>query len=35
LIEGIYAASQTYRPGASPIGSAPAVARQLIDAACA
>lgn len=35
LIEGIYAASQTYRPGASPIGSAPGVARQLIDAACA
>ncbi|MHA7235469.1 TetR/AcrR family transcriptional regulator, partial [Burkholderia pseudomallei] len=25
LIEGIYAASQTYRPGASPIGSAPGV----------
>ncbi|KGC89701.1 TetR/AcrR family transcriptional regulator [Burkholderia pseudomallei] len=35
LIEGIYAASQTYRPGAPPIGSAPGVARQLIDAACA
>ncbi|WP_063533618.1 TetR/AcrR family transcriptional regulator [Burkholderia sp. MSMB1589WGS] len=35
LIEGIYAASQTYRPGASPIGGAPGVARQLIDAACA
>ncbi|KGD33084.1 TetR/AcrR family transcriptional regulator [Burkholderia pseudomallei] len=35
LIEGIYAASQTYRPGASPISSAPGVARQLIDAACA
>ncbi|AOJ00790.1 MULTISPECIES: TetR/AcrR family transcriptional regulator [Burkholderia] len=35
LIEGIYAASQTYRPGASPIGCAPRVARQLIDAACA
>ncbi|AOJ67571.1 MULTISPECIES: TetR/AcrR family transcriptional regulator [Burkholderia] len=35
LIEGIYAASQTYRPGASPIGGAPRAARQLIDAACA
>ncbi|WDD96191.1 TetR/AcrR family transcriptional regulator [Burkholderia sp. FERM BP-3421] len=35
LIEGIYAASQTYRPDASPIGEAPRVARLLIDAACA
>ncbi|WP_323123101.1 TetR/AcrR family transcriptional regulator [Burkholderia alba] len=35
LIEGIYAASQTYRPNESPIDSAPRVARLLIDAACA
>ncbi|APR37082.1 TetR/AcrR family transcriptional regulator [Paraburkholderia sp. SOS3] len=35
LIEGIYAASQTYGPGCGPIAAAPAVAAQLIAAACA
>jgi AcrR family transcriptional regulator len=35
LIEGIYAASQTYRPGSGPIAAAPVVAAQLIAAACA
>jgi AcrR family transcriptional regulator len=35
LIEGIYAASQTYGPGCGPITAAPAVAAQLIAAACA
>ena len=34
LIEGIYAASQTYGPGCGPIGAARDVARQLIGAAC-
>jgi transposase len=31
----IYAASQTYRHGETPIGTAPALATQLIEAACA
>ncbi|KVC59295.1 TetR/AcrR family transcriptional regulator [Burkholderia stagnalis] len=35
VIEGIYAASQTYRYGETPIGAAPALATQLIEAACA
>ena len=35
LIEGIYAASQTYGPGCGPIRAACGVAQQLIDAACA
>jgi AcrR family transcriptional regulator len=35
LIEGIYAASQTYGPGCGPIAAAPVVAAQLIAAACA
>ena len=35
VIEGIYAASQTYRHGATPIGVAPALVTQLIEAACA
>jgi AcrR family transcriptional regulator len=35
LIEGIYAASQTYGPGCGPITIAPTVAAQLIAAACA
>ena len=35
VIEGIYAASQTFRQGTSPIGTAPALVRQLIEAACA
>ncbi|KVE34676.1 TetR/AcrR family transcriptional regulator [Burkholderia sp. TSV86] len=35
LIEGIYAASQTYQRQANPIGHAPRMARQLIEAACA
>ncbi|HDR8967886.1 TPA: TetR/AcrR family transcriptional regulator [Burkholderia vietnamiensis] len=35
VIEGIYAASQTYRHGETPIGTAPALATQLIEAACA
>lgn len=34
LIEGIYAASQTYGPGCGPILAAPKVAAQLIAAAC-
>jgi AcrR family transcriptional regulator len=34
LIEGIYAASQTYGPGCGPIAAAPVVAAQLIAAAC-
>ncbi|MGF6857908.1 TetR/AcrR family transcriptional regulator [Paraburkholderia sp. CI3] len=35
LIEGVYAASQTYGPGCGPILAAPKVAAQLIAAACA
>ncbi|HXZ07417.1 MAG TPA: TetR/AcrR family transcriptional regulator, partial [Paraburkholderia sp.] len=35
LIEGVYAASQTYGPGCGPILAAPRVAAQLIAAACA
>jgi AcrR family transcriptional regulator len=35
LIEGVYAASQTYGPGCGPIRAAPRVAAQLIAAACA
>ncbi|MGF6536344.1 MULTISPECIES: TetR/AcrR family transcriptional regulator [Paraburkholderia] len=35
LIEGVYAASQTYGPGCGPIQAAPRVAAQLIAAACA
>ena len=35
LIEGIYAASQTYGPGCGPIKAAPRVAAQLVAAACA
>jgi AcrR family transcriptional regulator len=34
LIEGIYAASQTYGPGCGPIKSASRVAAQLVAAAC-
>jgi AcrR family transcriptional regulator len=34
LIEGIYAASQTYGPGCGPIKAAPRVAAQLVTAAC-
>ncbi|MBU7441426.1 TetR/AcrR family transcriptional regulator [Paraburkholderia fungorum] len=34
LIEGVYAASQTYGPGCGPILAAPKVAAQLIAAAC-
>ncbi|MFT4068847.1 TetR/AcrR family transcriptional regulator [Paraburkholderia sp.] len=34
LIEGVYAASQTYGPGCRPIMAAPKVAAQLIAAAC-
>jgi AcrR family transcriptional regulator len=34
LIEGVYAASQTYGPGCGPILAAPRVATQLIAAAC-
>lgn len=34
LIEGIYAASQTYGPGCGPIRTAPGIAKQLIEAAC-
>jgi AcrR family transcriptional regulator len=34
LIEGVYAASQTYGPGCGPIQVAPRVAAQLIAAAC-
>ncbi|TKC90854.1 TetR/AcrR family transcriptional regulator [Trinickia terrae] len=35
LIEGIYAASQTYGPGCGPIKAAPRVAAALVAAACA
>ncbi|HZZ12007.1 MAG TPA: TetR/AcrR family transcriptional regulator [Paraburkholderia sp.] len=35
MIEGVYAASQTYGPGCGPILVAPKVAAQLIAAACA
>ncbi|KWF20332.1 TetR/AcrR family transcriptional regulator [Burkholderia pseudomultivorans] len=35
VIEGIYAASQTYRHGETPIGTAPALVTMLVDAACA
>ncbi|KWF10602.1 TetR/AcrR family transcriptional regulator [Burkholderia pseudomultivorans] len=35
VIEGIYAASQTYRHGETPIGTAPALVTLLVDAACA
>lgn len=35
LIEGIYAASQTYGPGCEPIRAASGIAKQLIEAACA
>jgi AcrR family transcriptional regulator len=34
MIEGVYAASQTYGPGRGPILAAPKVAAQLIAAAC-
>jgi AcrR family transcriptional regulator len=34
LIEGIYAASQTFGPGCGPIRAAPRVAAQLVAAAC-
>ncbi|XUW88134.1 TetR/AcrR family transcriptional regulator [Burkholderia sp. M6-3] len=34
LIEGVYAASQTYRAGSSPVHAAPKAAAQLIAAAC-
>lgn len=34
MIEGVYAASQTYGPGCGPIRAAPKVAAQLIAAAC-
>jgi AcrR family transcriptional regulator len=34
MIEGVYAASQTYGPGCGPIQIAPKVAAQLIAAAC-
>lgn len=34
LIEGVYAASQTYGPGCRPIQSAPRVAAQLVASAC-
>jgi AcrR family transcriptional regulator len=34
LIEGVYAASQTYGPGCAPIKAAPRVAAQLVAAAC-
>jgi len=34
LIEGIYAASQTYGPGCGPIRSASGIAKQLIEIAC-
>jgi AcrR family transcriptional regulator len=34
LIEGVYAASQTYGPGCGPIAAAPKVAALLIAAAC-
>lgn len=35
LIEGVYAASQTYGPGCGPIRAVPGIAKLLIDAACA
>jgi len=35
VIEGVYAASQTYGPGSAPLRSAASIAKQLIDAACA
>ncbi|MFP3560068.1 TetR family transcriptional regulator, partial [Paraburkholderia sp. SIMBA_049] len=35
VVEGIYAASQTYRHGETPIGTAPALVTQLIEAGCA
>jgi AcrR family transcriptional regulator len=35
MIEGVYAASQTYGPGCGPILAAPKAAAQLIAAACA
>lgn len=35
LIEGVYAASQTYGPGCGPIVAAPRIAEQLVAAACA
>ena len=34
LVDGIYATSQTYGPGAGPLLAAPRIARTLIDAAC-
>ncbi|WP_395071256.1 TetR/AcrR family transcriptional regulator [Paraburkholderia silvatlantica] len=34
LVEGIYAASQTYGPGSGPILAAPRLAKRLIEAAC-
>ncbi|MFP6557811.1 TetR/AcrR family transcriptional regulator [Paraburkholderia sp. B3] len=34
LVEGIYAASQTYGPGCGPILAAPRMAKLLIEAAC-
>lgn len=34
LIEGVYAASQTYGPGCGPIRSAPRIAAQLVASAC-
>ncbi|CAG4917302.1 TetR/AcrR family transcriptional regulator [Paraburkholderia saeva] len=34
VIEGVYAASQTYGPGCGPVRAAPNVAAQLIAAAC-
>ncbi|MBN3725825.1 TetR/AcrR family transcriptional regulator [Burkholderia sp. Ac-20379] len=35
VIEGVYAASQTYRADDTPVGRAPQLVRALIDAACA
>ncbi len=35
VVEGIYAASQTYRASDSPIGSAPQLVRMMVEAACA
>lgn len=35
LVEGVYAASQTYGPGCGPILAAPKIAARLIAAACA
>ncbi|SDE30108.1 TetR/AcrR family transcriptional regulator [Paraburkholderia lycopersici] len=34
LVEGVYAASQTYGPGCGPILAAPRMAKRLIEAAC-